>query len=82
MKLDNGVLTLDPFAFEMPQGRLSGEARIDARLNVPTVHIDVRIKDIQLDQLKGKEPGRVGAARGCDAGSRWSSTEPVTRFTR
>jgi uncharacterized protein involved in outer membrane biogenesis len=56
IKLDNGVLALDPFAFEMPQGRLSGEAKIDARQDVPKVHIDVRIKDIQLDQLKGKSP--------------------------
>jgi uncharacterized protein involved in outer membrane biogenesis len=56
VKLDDGVLTLDPFAFEMPQGRLSGVARIDARKNVPRVHLDVRMKDIQLDQLKGKAP--------------------------
>src|SRR5262249_52142322 len=56
VKLDNGVLSLDPFAFEMPQGRLSGDAKIDARQPVPKVHIDVRIKDIQLDQLKGKAP--------------------------
>jgi uncharacterized protein involved in outer membrane biogenesis len=57
VKLDNGVLALEPFAFEMPQGHLSGTARIDARKNVPKVHIDVRIKDIQLDQLKGKAAG-------------------------
>jgi uncharacterized protein involved in outer membrane biogenesis len=56
IKLDNGVLALDPFAFEMPQGHLSGSARIDARKNIPKVHIDVRVKDIQLDQLKGKAP--------------------------
>jgi AsmA family protein len=56
VKLDNGILSLDPFAFEMPQGRLSGDAKIDARQDVPKVHIDVRIKDIQLDQLKGKAP--------------------------
>lgn len=56
IKLDNGVLALDPFAFELPQGRLSGDAKIDARQAVPKVHIDVRIKDIQLDQLKGKAP--------------------------
>jgi uncharacterized protein involved in outer membrane biogenesis len=56
VKLDNGVLALDPFAFEMPQGHLSGDAKIDARQDVPKVHIDVRIKDIQLDQLKGKAP--------------------------
>jgi hypothetical protein len=57
VKLDEGVLSLDPFAFEMPQGRLSGQARIDARKDIPAVHIDVRIKDIQLEQLKGKKPG-------------------------
>lgn len=57
VKLDDGVLALDPFAFEMPQGHLSGNAKIDARKDVPKVHIDVRVKDIQLDQLKGKAPG-------------------------
>jgi hypothetical protein len=57
VKLDDGVLSLDPFAFEMPQGRLSGQAKIDARKDIPAVHIDVRIKDIQLEQLKGKKPG-------------------------
>jgi AsmA family protein len=56
VKLDDGVLALDPFAFEMPQGHLSGDAKIDARQEVPKVHIDVRVKDIQLDQLKGKAP--------------------------
>jgi AsmA family protein len=57
VRLDEGVLSLDPFAFEMPQGQLSGQARIDARKKIPTVHIDVRIKDIQLEQLKSKKPG-------------------------
>jgi AsmA family protein len=56
IKLDNGVLAIDPFAFEMPQGRLSGNTRIDARKEEPKVHIDVRVKDIQLEQLKGKAP--------------------------
>jgi uncharacterized protein involved in outer membrane biogenesis len=57
VKIDKGVMNLDPFAFEMPQGRLSGLAKIDARKDVPAVHIDVRIKDIQLEQLRGKKPG-------------------------
>jgi uncharacterized protein involved in outer membrane biogenesis len=57
VKLDNGVLALDPFAFEMPQGHLTGNVKIDARKNVPKVHIDVRVKDIRLDQLKGKSKG-------------------------
>jgi uncharacterized protein involved in outer membrane biogenesis len=59
VKLDNGVLALDPFAFEMPQGHLTGNVKIDARKNVPKVHIDVRVKDIQLDQLKGKGKGKT-----------------------
>jgi len=57
VKLDDGVLALDPLAFEMAQGHLSGNVKIDAHEDVPKVHIDVRIKDIQLDQLKGKSPG-------------------------
>jgi uncharacterized protein involved in outer membrane biogenesis len=57
VKLADGVLTLDPILFEMPQGHLSGQVRIDARSNVPAVHVDVRVKDIQLDQLKGAKPG-------------------------
>lgn len=59
VKLDDGILTLDPFSLEMPQGRLSGQVKIDARRNVPAVHIDLRIKDIQLEQLKSKKPGAL-----------------------
>ncbi|MFL6600375.1 MAG: AsmA family protein [Steroidobacteraceae bacterium] len=54
VKLDDGVLALDPFAFEMPQGHLKGNVKIDARKKVPKAHIDVRVKDIRLDQLKTK----------------------------
>jgi uncharacterized protein involved in outer membrane biogenesis len=57
VKLDEGILRLDPFAFEMAQGRLSGQAKVDARKDIPAVHIDMRIKDIQLAQLKGKKAG-------------------------
>lgn len=56
VRLDDGVLSLDPFALDMPEGRVYGTSRIDARKDVPKVHVDVRVKDIQLDQLKGKAP--------------------------
>jgi uncharacterized protein involved in outer membrane biogenesis len=56
VKLDNGVLSLAPFAFEMPQGKLSGTVQIDARGDKPKTRLDVRVKDVQLDQLKGKAP--------------------------
>ncbi len=35
IKLDDGVLSLTPFAFELPQGKLSGTARIDATGKTP-----------------------------------------------
>ena len=57
IKLDNGVLALAPFEFTMPQGKLSGTARIDARGTVPAARIEVRIKDVRLEQFKGKKPG-------------------------
>jgi AsmA family protein len=56
IKLDEGVLSLDPFEFQMPQGRLHGLVRIDARGKVPQTHLDVRLTNIQLAQLKGKAP--------------------------
>jgi AsmA family protein len=56
VKLDDGVLSLAPFAFEMPQGKLSGTVHIDARGDKPKTRLDVRVKDVQLDQLKGKAP--------------------------
>lgn len=56
VKLDNGLLSVAPFAFEMPQGKLSGSVHIDARGETPRTRVDVRVKDVQLDQLKGKAP--------------------------
>jgi uncharacterized protein involved in outer membrane biogenesis len=56
VKLDNGLLSLDPFAFEMPQGKLTGNVHIDARGKTPRTRLDVRAKNVQLDQLKGKAP--------------------------
>jgi AsmA family protein len=55
VKLDDGILSLDPFAFEMPQGHLTGNVKIDTRnKQIPKVHMDVRVKDIELTQVKGK----------------------------
>ncbi|WP_129774481.1 AsmA family protein [Peristeroidobacter soli] len=56
VKLDDGVLAVSPFALELPQGQLSGTARIDATGKIPQTRLDIRVKDLQLDQLKGKKP--------------------------
>lgn len=54
VKLNEGVLSLEPFEFVMPQGRLYGTLSIDARKQVPDTHLDMHISDIQLQQFKGK----------------------------
>ncbi|MET0660234.1 MAG: AsmA family protein [Steroidobacteraceae bacterium] len=56
LKLNEGVIEVRPFEFEMPQGKLSGTARVDARHAVPHTALDVRIKNVQLEQLKGRAP--------------------------
>ena len=54
--LRNGVLSLDPFALELPQGQFAGVATVDARQATPKVRVDVRAKNLELQQLKGKDP--------------------------
>jgi uncharacterized protein involved in outer membrane biogenesis len=56
IRLDEGVLALAPFELELPQGKLQGTANIDARGKVPLTRLDVRINNVELDQLKGKAP--------------------------
>lgn len=56
VKLDDGVLAVSPFELQLPQGQLSGTARIDASGKIPQTKLDIRVKDVQLDQLKGKKP--------------------------
>jgi uncharacterized protein involved in outer membrane biogenesis len=64
INIDAGVLGLQPFAFELPEGRLSGSARIDARAQRPHTELDLRIRDVRLDQFKGKKPGATAALGG------------------
>jgi uncharacterized protein involved in outer membrane biogenesis len=60
--LKQGVLELAPFALEMPQGKLSGRARIDATHDVPQTDLDARLTDVQLEQFTkaGKAPALAG----------------------
>jgi uncharacterized protein involved in outer membrane biogenesis len=59
MKLtnDHGELTIAPLSAELMGGRLSGEVKIDARKEIPAVHLEVRINDMQLGQFHRKESG-------------------------
>jgi AsmA family protein len=53
VRLDDAALTIEPLRFEMPQGRFSGNVRINGRVRPPQVAIDLRAEDIRLAQLKG-----------------------------
>ncbi len=59
VKLDHGLLTLDPIELSFPQGRLSGNAAIDARKAVQRDAIDLRLIGVQLQNFipaKGGTP--------------------------
>jgi len=51
-RLDDGSLTLAPVEFDLPEGRLSGAVQIDARSDLPQVHVELRIADVQLSQFR------------------------------
>jgi uncharacterized protein involved in outer membrane biogenesis len=62
--LDDGLLALTPFEFEMPEGKISGTTRIDARGKIPQTRLDVRLRDLKLDQFKSKMPGALAPLNG------------------
>ncbi len=59
VRLENGVIHIDPVSFEFPQGRIFATASIDARSDVPKTDLDLRLTNLKLDQLV---PHKTGAA--------------------
>lgn len=55
LKLDRGILTIDPVDFEMPAGKLAGQIRLDTGASVPDAKFDIRLSDIQLNQFKSSK---------------------------
>ncbi len=64
VKLDHGLLSLNPIRFSFPQGALSGNAAINARGAVQRNAVDLRVSGIQMQQFltapKGKTPVPAG----------------------
>jgi uncharacterized protein involved in outer membrane biogenesis len=59
LKLDDGLLTLDPVQFDFPQGRLSGHVRINGRKAAPETDMDVSLTHVAIQQFfpaKGGKP--------------------------
>jgi uncharacterized protein involved in outer membrane biogenesis len=51
ISLQGGVLDLKPLAFQFPQGKLSGELKIDGRKAVPVTSVDARLTDIHIENF-------------------------------
>ena len=48
-----GVLNLEGFSATLAQGKITASARLDAKSAVPRGQLDVRVEQLQLDQLWG-----------------------------
>ena len=55
LKLDHGILTIDPIDFQMPAGKLAGHIRLDTSGGTPDTNLDIRLSDIQLNQFKSSK---------------------------
>jgi uncharacterized protein involved in outer membrane biogenesis len=78
--LDHGVLTLDPVDFTLPQGRLNGTLRIDARGAKPMESLDFRLSDARLEALiSSKGAGPPALSGGLYARARLSGTGDSVR---
>ncbi|MDI7775018.1 AsmA family protein [Asticcacaulis sp. EMRT-3] len=60
IRLDHGLMTLDPIVFSFPQGHLEGTARIDARKAVQQDAVDFRVTHLRVQDFvpafQGSEP--------------------------
>jgi hypothetical protein len=51
VRLNGGVLRLEPFEATLAQGTVSGQAKLDANRRVPVTSLDVRARNIKLQSL-------------------------------
>ncbi len=55
LKLDHGLLIIDPLDFQMPAGKLAGQIRLNTSGEAPDANLDIRLSDIQLNQFKSSK---------------------------
>ena len=61
ISLQGGILDLKPLAFQFPEGRLTGELKIDGRKAVPVTSVDARFTDIHIENfIKGSDKPLTG----------------------
>jgi len=61
LKLDHGVLIIDPIDFELPAGKLAGQIRLNTSGSAPDANIDIHLSDIHLDQFKSQKASASAA---------------------
>ena len=64
LKLDDGLMTINPIEFDFPQGRLAGTVRIDGRKAVPSTDMDLRLTNLAVQQFMPAKPGQTPAVEG------------------
>ena len=69
IKLNEGVLSLDPMEMQMPQGRLRGTAVVDARGKAPATRLDLRMIRHPARAIQGQIARRESPAHGLVAGA-------------
>ncbi|WP_340645123.1 AsmA family protein [Phenylobacterium sp.] len=51
VKLDHGLLSAIPLTLDLPQGKITGQAHLNARAATPVTDIDLRLSNARLEQL-------------------------------
>jgi uncharacterized protein involved in outer membrane biogenesis len=51
VKLDAGLMRVEPMELALPQGRISGYVQLDARKRQPVTELDLRLSNGRLEQL-------------------------------
>ncbi len=72
--LDHGLLTLDPIDLSFPQGRLQGNARIDARNSVQKDAVDLRLTGLAVQNFTPKFQGATPLEGIIDARAKLNGT--------
>jgi uncharacterized protein involved in outer membrane biogenesis len=57
MTLKHGVIDVDPLDLTLPQGRVSGSVRLDARGRVPAEAVDMRLTNARLETFAQPKKG-------------------------
>lgn len=55
--LDHGLLVAKQLSFDLPQGRIQGQAQLDARPDIPVTDVDLRLTGGRIEQLLSLKAG-------------------------